>query len=151
MFYMRKLVYLRELKKITQNEVANFLNISLSTYNNYETEYELIPIKYLNDLANFFNVSIDYLFNFNDAKNYGNIRKEINNQICAKRLKELRKHQKITQETLSKILNVSQSTIAKIETEKNIIATPFLYQICKTYNISADYLLGKTDTPKYLK
>ena len=151
MFYMRKLVYLRELKKITQNEVANFLNISLSTYNNYETEYELIPIKYLNDLANFFNVSIDYLLNFNDAKNYENIRKEINNQICAKRLKELRKHQKITQETLSKILNVSQSTIAKIETEKNIIATPFLYQICKTYNISADYLLGKTDTPKYLK
>ena len=122
----------------------------LSTYNNYETEYELIPIKYLNDLANFFNVSIDYLFNFNDAKNYGNIRKEINNQICAKHLKELRKHQKITQETLSKKLNVSQSTIAKIETRKNIIATPFLYQICKTYNISADYLLGKIDTPKYL-
>ena len=31
-----------------------------------------------------------------------------------------------------------------------LIATPFLYTICKKYNISADYLLGKIDNPKYL-
>ena len=41
--------------------------------------------------------------------------------------------------------------ITEYERGTNIIATPFLYEICKTYLISADYLLGKTDSPKYYK
>lgn len=28
------------------------------------------------------------------------------------------------------------------------IATPFLYTICKEYNVSADYLLGKINKPQ---
>ena len=40
--------------------------------------------------------------------------------------------------------------LAKYEKGKYIIATTYLYQICKRYNISADYLLGKIDSPKYL-
>ena len=37
------------------------------------------------------------------------------------------------------------------EKGKTLILTSFLYTICKKYNISADYLLGKIDEPKYLK
>ena len=65
------------------------------------------------------------------------------------RLKEFRKENKITQDKLASILNTNQSVIANYERGRTIIATPFLYTICKKYNISADYLLGKINTPKY--
>ena len=67
------------------------------------------------------------------------------------RLKEFRKNNKLTQSKLAVILNTTQSVIADYERGRYLIATPFLYTICKKYNISADYLLGKIDNPKYLK
>ena len=71
--------------------------------------------------------------------------------ILSKRLKDFRKENKITQKKLAQELNTSQSTIADYERGKNMIPTPFLYTICKKYNISADYLLGRINNPKYLK
>ena len=56
----------------------------------------------------------------------------------------------ITSYPVNAAIKSQSSTISKIENGHNIIATPFLYQICKKYNISADYLLGKIDSPKYL-
>ena len=81
---------------------------------------------------------------------YKSSKKKINKVLSGERLRNLRKENKITQDKLAKILNVSRSTIAEYERGTNLIATPFLYTICKKYNISADYLLGKIDSPKYL-
>ena len=145
---------LRELridKKLTQEELANILNINRVQYNQYENNYNNIPIKHLNNIANYFEVSIDYLFNLNKTNHYKNFSKEIDNQKSGNRLKEFRKDNKLTQNKLAQMLNTNQSVIANYERGRNPIATPFLYTICKKYNISADYLLGKTDNPKYLK
>ncbi len=54
----------------------------------------------------------------------------------------------MTQDKLAKILNTNQSVIANYERGRTVIATPFLYTICKKYHISADYLLGKIDEIK---
>ena len=62
----------------------------------------------------------------------------------------IRNKNKLTQSKLAEILNTNQSVIANYERGRTPVATPFLYTICKKYNISADYLLGKTDSPKYL-
>ena len=109
-----------------------------------------MPIKRLNTYSNFFNVSLDYLFSFTNNKQYKNAKKEINPTLSGTRLKEFRKENKLTQEKLASILNTNKSVICGYEKGRYIIATPFLYQICKKYNISADYLLGKIDSPKYL-
>lgn len=69
----------------------------------------------------------------------------------ALRLKEFRKENKLTQESLAQLLNVVKGTVGNYESGRALIATPFLYEICKKYKISADYLLGKIDEPKYLK
>ncbi|MCI9281068.1 MAG: helix-turn-helix transcriptional regulator [Bacilli bacterium] len=55
------------------------------------------------------------------------------------------------QEKLANEINTNKSVICSYEKGKRIIPTPFLYEICKKYNISADYLLGKIDSPKFLK
>ena len=151
MIYSARIVELRENRGLKQYEVANLLNIYKGVYNEYEKEYIIIPIKHLVSLCNYFNVYLDYVFEFTNVSNYIECQKDIDKILSGDRLKLFRKENKLTQDKLAKILNISRTTIAEYERGTNIIATPFLYTICKKYNISADYLLGRTDDPKYLK
>ena len=152
MMYSNKLKELRESNDLSQIQIAQILNVDNSVYAKYEKEYEIIPLKYLNTLCTYFNVSIDYLFDFNKDKQYkGKINTSINEIEIGKRLKEFRKENKLTQLKLAKLLNTVQPVITNYENGKHLIATPFLYTICKEYHISADYLLGKINNPKYLK
>lgn len=150
MNYGNILKELRNENNLTQEDVANILNIIRVQYNQYENEYVIIPIKYLNALANYYNVSLDYLFNFTTDK-YKIKVLELDSKIVGNRLKEIRRENNLTGSKLAKILNTNQSVIANYERGRTIIATPFLYQICNKYKVSADYLLGKIDSPKYLK
>lgn len=56
-----KLKELRVLNKLTQQEIADKLLIQQTTYCNYEKEKTQPPIELLIKIANFFNVSLDYL------------------------------------------------------------------------------------------
>ncbi len=151
MTYKEKLRYLRESKELTQQEVGAIIGVDRKAYSHFETEYTIIPIKHLITLCNCFNVSLDYIFNFNSLIQYSNINKNINVDISGTRLKELRKENKLTQEELANILKSDRSTLAKYEKGTNIISTSYLYEICRNFKVSADYLLGRIDEPKYLK
>lgn len=143
--YKKRLIDLRNEYNLKQLELAKILSLAPTTYNNYENEYETMPIKHLNNICNYFNISLDYLFNFTDLKTYTQINEDIDNDKSGQRLKDFRLKQKLTQKDLARLLNVDQTTISKYETGLKVIATNYLYTICKKYNISADYLLGKTD------
>ena len=152
MNYGNRLFQLRDRLGYTNVKMANLLNISDSLYSRYEKNKQTIPIKHLNTLCNYFNVSLDYIFEFTEIKNYKNSRSEINLTLSSQRLKELRKVNKLTQMKLSEFLNTDNSTISKYERALFPIATSYLYYLCKKYNISADYLLGKINNPKkYVK
>lgn len=141
---------LREANSKTMEELANVLNIAKITYNHYETQEKIIPLTRLNELANYFNISIDYIFGFTSKEKYNNYNKEINKKLVGTRLKEFRKGNNLTQTKLADILNTVHPTITNYENGKNLISTAFLYTICKKYNISADYLLGKINNPQNL-
>ena len=149
--YVKKLRELRERLGIPQKDLAKILNVERAAYTQYENEYNTIPLIHLNTLANYFNVSIDYLFEFTNTKNYNNSKNEIDKIKSGLRIKEFRKEHKLTQVKLASILNTTHSVIADYERGRHLINTSFLYTICKKYNISADYLLGKTNEPKYIK
>lgn len=57
----RKLKDLREDHDLTQLELAKILNISQRGYSHYETGNNDIPTEILIKLANYYNVSIDYI------------------------------------------------------------------------------------------
>ena len=145
MNYGEKIKVLREYNGYSQREVAEKLGIKRSSYNQFEQQYDIIPIKRLNQLANLYDVSIDYLLDFNTTKKYKNSNEEINLELSKKRLKEFRKVNNLTQKDLADILQTVQPVIANYEKGRSLIATPFLYTICKKFKISADYLLGKTN------
>ena len=148
--YLERLKKIRERKGVTQSELAALLKVQRPAYTQFENESVTIPLIHLNTLCNYFDVSLDYIFSLTDELNYSYINKEIRREIFAKRLKEFRKDNKITQVVLSDYLNTPHSTISGYENGITFITTSFLYAICKKYGMSADYLLGRTEGPVYL-
>lgn len=144
MLYKERLKNIREENDVKQQELADLINVHFTAYSQFEREYTIIPIKHLNTICNFFNVSLDYIFGFNSEKKYKNLKKEMNMELSGNRLKEFRKENKLTQTKLAKVLNTTQSNIVGYEKGRFPIATPYLYAICQKYKISADYLMGKT-------
>ena len=59
--------------------------------------------------------------------------------------KELRQEKEISQAKLAKILNISQSAIAKWELGKTEPTLSNIISICTCFDVSADYLLGLSD------
>ena len=151
MEYGKILSKLRLERGYTQEQVASVLNIDRTTYNHYEVQENIIPIKHLVSLVNYFNISIDYLFGFVENEQYKNIIFDVDNIKAGLRLKEFRKENSLTLKDLAAFLNTTFSNISWYEKGRNLIATSFLYMICAKYNISADYLLGRIDKPKCLK
>lgn len=64
------------------------------------------------------------------------------------RLSQLRKEKGITQLELSKVLKVSSSTISMYERNERDPDTSTLLDLADYFDVSADYLLGRTDNPK---
>jgi len=149
MFNASKLKEVRISHNMTQKQVADILNISRSSYAMWESNNNIIPIKRLITYCNYFNVSLDYIFEFS-TQNYLNLN-DYNKDMSIRRIKELRLENKITQNKIALFLHIDQPTWSLYENGRNIIGTPFLYMICKKYKISADYLLGRINFPKYLK
>lgn len=151
MNYGIKLKDLRDLYELTQEDVAKILNVARSTYNQYEQQYDIIPIKHLNTLVNHFKISFDYVFDFTQLKRYKDEINEIDTKISGKRLKELKKEVKLTQDKLAKKLNIANTIISEYERGHYPISTATLYSLSNLFSISSDYLLGKTSKIKYLE
>lgn len=66
---IKKIRDLREDHDITQKEISKYLNITQQQYSLYETGVREIPIELLIKLADYYNVSIDYILNRTINKN----------------------------------------------------------------------------------
>ena len=58
---IQRLKEIREDKDLLQKDVAKVLKISQVQYSRYETGIRLIPLDKIDILANYYNVSVDYL------------------------------------------------------------------------------------------
>ncbi len=151
MNYKERMNEIRTINDVSQKELAKVLNISAYTYSHYETEDTIIPLKHLITFCDYFNISLDYILNLSNQKKYAKFDKGYNLNLSGTRLKEFRKEKKLTQNVLAKKINIARSMLSEYEKGNYLVSIHCLYTICKKYNISADYLLGKTNEPKYLK
>ncbi len=144
----QKLIELREDFNLKQKDIAKLLNITQQTYSLWENGTKIIPLKHLNSLCNYYNVSMDYVLGLSNVKHYDVINSVIDKNLIGKRLKSFRNEYNITQEELANILNTTHSTISAYENGKTTILTAFAYEICKKYHISMDYLCGRINNKK---
>ena len=62
--------------------------------------------------------------------------------MLSKRLKELRKLNKLTQIELAKKLDVTSGAVALWETDKRVPDIETILKISKVFNVTTDYLMG---------
>lgn len=71
MHYYKRIRDLREDKDMTQKQMGEILSCSQRVYSNYERGDFDIPTEILIKLADFHNVSVDYILNRTSRKNFG--------------------------------------------------------------------------------
>ncbi len=147
-----RLKKVRENNYLSQRKTAIKLHISKSYYNYFETGERIITIVYLNSFCNLFSTSFDYILGLTDFNVVTKKKYQINKEIVSKRLKQIRKIKHLTQKDVAKLINTSQSTISSYENGKSLILTAFLFEFCSKLNVSADYIVGRSNTIKiYIK
>ena len=67
------------------------------------------------------------------------------------RIKEVREDRDLTQKQIGQIINKSQQGYNHIEAGRAELKINDLIALCKYYNLSADYLLGLSNTAKSYK
>ncbi len=138
---------LRINNNISQKEIAEYLHINQSTYSKFELNKAVIPIELLNKLANYYNVSLDYLLKITDKPDIKIINKDIDKILVGQNLKKIRKDNKLYQETMAKEIGTSHSLISEYESGKKLVSLTYGYAICMKYNVSLDWFYGKIKHP----
>jgi len=144
------LQFLRESYDYTQEDIAKLLDVSQVSYSRWERKELLIPLYQLNKLANILNSSMDYIMELTRNNNPTNKIENIDFNIVAKRITEIREDNDLSMRALAKILNTSHSTISSYESGKNLIIISFALELSKKYKISLDWLVGRSND-KYIK
>ena len=106
----------------TQQEIANALCVSRSTYAGWENSIDSIPLLRLNDFCNFYEISLDYICGISNEKKKKNF-KNIDLKLLGKNLKEIRIINNDTQKTIANQIKVEQSNYSKYELGKVMIQT----------------------------
>ena len=96
------------------------------------------------DYANYYNLSLDYLFGLTRTNKIKYLPLDIDLEVIAKNLRILRKKNNLTQKQVAESLNATQATYSHYEQAVYLIPTIFLYNLTKIYApFSIDKLLGR--------
>ena len=69
-------------------------------------------------------------------------------KIFIERFKSLRKQKKLTQKQLGENINTPERVIRGYEIGENMPSIETFIKIADFFNVSIDYLVGRTDNPK---
>ncbi len=134
--------FCREDLKLTQVELGKVLNVHRKTISNWENSIDPISLEKLVMFCNLYNYSLDYVVGLERKNTNTNSKKIIlNKNEIGLRLKELRKSLKLSQLEFANKCGIAQKTYSNYETGLTLVTVTNLYAICKTYNISMDYLI----------
>ena len=135
----------------TQTKMAELLGVSKSSYSYFETGELFIPLKHLINFCNTFHVTMDYACGLTDKKVVSNVDMPLRNDIVKVRLREIREKHNLKQVDVAKILHTCQSNVSAYENGKTRILTAFLLTFAKYFNVSIDYIMGRSNNPTIKK
>lgn len=131
-------------KSLKQKDLAKVLNVSEDRYSKYERGINDLTLEMSNKIANFYDVSLDYLFGISN-KNTKVENTNIDLNIFKKRLLQLRKDNDLSQNEIGQKIGFPQTTYSGYETGTSIPTSFKTYYIAMYCNVSIDYLLGRTN------
>lgn len=134
---------LREEKNLKQIDIANLLKVSKSTYSQWEHSKIPIPTKRIIELADFYQVNIDYILNISKVRKSIKGKTKIDLIKIGNNIKNIRLNLNLTQDELADKLNIDQTTLSKYELGKSLIQIDALIGLSKLNNYSIDYILNR--------
>ena len=135
------LKFAREELEMTQEELGYVFGIKKATISNWENGYDIIPLNKLLKFCNLYNYSLDFILGLTRVnKKYGKMNK-IDKISIGKKLKNLRKKLRLTQQQIADECSISRATYCHYELGMNLISTLCLYTICKNHKLSIDKFL----------
>jgi transcriptional regulator with XRE-family HTH domain len=139
----------REELEMTQKELGFVFGVSKNTVSGWENGHDTMPFNKLIRFCNLYDYSLDYAIGFIRRNiKYDKIKTDKNK--IGKKLKEIRNDLNLTQTKLSEQCGISQSTYSAYESGKYLINTLTIYTICMKYNISMDYIVGRSNKKNIL-
>ena len=144
-----RLEWLREEYDLKSKDVANKLKVGSSAYSDWERNKVRIPTKRLIELADYYNVNIDYLMCLTN-KRITIKPKELDLHVIGTRIKESREELGYNLRKMGEVVDITFSSLSNYENGKTLIQSDILISISKLTNYSVDYLLNRSDD-KYLK
>ena len=141
--FFKRVHDLRVDNDLKQKEIAKMLKVNINTYPHWESGMYEMPIEMMDKLSKFYNCSMDYLTGLSNE--HGTFSKKFNSEELFIRLKRLRKENHLTQAEIGNKLGFGQMNYCRYETGKILIPFSKFYLITKEFNVSLDYLMGKSE------
>ncbi len=139
------LKYCREELEMTQTELGYVFGVSKNTVSGWENAHDTMPFNKLVKFCNLYNYSLDFVCGFTRKNITYKIPIKADKKQIGKKLKELRGKLNLSQQALANECSFSQATYSSYETGKYLINSMTIYTICKTYNISMEWLTGRSN------
>lgn len=73
------------------------------------------------------------------------------NIFFSDRLHTLRKISNVSQQQLADHLGLTKSSVSRMESAQRAASIEVIYQLAEYFDVSIDYLVGRTDNPKVNK
>ncbi len=138
-----RLSELKEERNLKSKEVAQYLGVYESTYSEWEHNKIPIPTKRLIQIANFYEVNIDYMIKISNERKYIQKNEYIDLKEIGKRIKSIRKNLGLSLRGLGDELNTAFSSLASYERGEHLIQSETLIALSKLSNTSIDYILNR--------
>jgi transcriptional regulator with XRE-family HTH domain len=110
----QKLKELRKEHKLTQSEVADILNISRAAYSMYENARRQLNYEALCTIANYYKVSLDYLFDRTDMRELSMVLSRAESSL-------LLEYRALDARGQENILDMTRLEYERVRKEKNFI------------------------------
>ena len=134
----RRIKELRTEKGLTQQELAEILNVSSMSISFYENEQRKPDSDFIISVSKYFGVSTDYLL----GKTYKRIiPREERIGVFSKRLKRVRELKGISQRQAAEDLNISPQNLSYYENGRDA-GYDLLIRMARYYDVTVEYLIG---------
>lgn len=148
--FSKKLKQARLINKLTQNDLADRINVSRQTINNYESGLREPSLEILSKIIEVLNVSFDWLIDKahfeisdNSLLNTVNISEKQYTEIFAAQLKSIRNIKTFTEQHCAKNLHISLPDYLHLEAGEFIPNLILLRKIANFFDVSIDWLCGR--------
>lgn len=139
---------LKDERDLKSRDVAKYLKVNESTYSEWEHNKIPIPTRRIVELADLYNVNIDYMLKLTDTRKVIKVKTKLDLELIGNRLKEIRQELDLSLRGLGDKLNCSFSSLGGYERGENLINCEILMSLSKFSNYSIDYILGRTNNNK---